>query len=117
VKTQIIIILKKNSTWKKYLAQYEHTREQGKVQSQLHGVSKHRYQRQKGQCTTRQPSWQWDLGHKTIKQNNYKGVTVGQSPATWDRTHTQTTTNNRKRKTRVSIQIFGKRSHTQTTTY
>jgi len=42
--------------------------QQGKVQSQLHGVSKHRYQRQKGQCTTRQPSWQWDSGPQTIGQ-------------------------------------------------
>ena len=26
------------------------------------------------------------LGHKTVKQNNHKVITVGQSPATWDRT-------------------------------
>jgi len=72
----------------------------------------------KGQSTTKQPSWQWDFGlQKIIKQNNHKGITGGQSPATWDRTHTQSTTSNRKRKTRVSIPAFGKRSHTQTTTY
>ena len=72
-----------------------------------------RYQRLKARAPLKQPSWQWDLGHKTIKQNNRKkGVTVVQSPATWDRTHTQTTMNNHKRETRVSILTFGKRSHT-----
>ena len=91
--------------------------QQGKLQSQLHGVSKHMYQRQKANAQLGNKVGNGTLGHKTIKQNNHKGVTVGQSPATWDRTHTQSTTNNRKRKTRVSIPVFGKQSHTQTTTY
>ena len=73
--------------------------QQGKVQSQLHGVSKHRYQRQKkANAQLDNQIGNGTFGHKTVKQNNHKVITVGQSPATWDSdTPTQSTTNDRKR--------------------
>ena len=71
MENQIIII--KKTLRGKHLANMSTPVQQGKVQSQLHGVSKHRYQRQKGQCTTRQPSWQWNFGPQNYRTNgNYQ---------------------------------------------
>jgi len=50
-------------------SQCEHTVQQGRVQSQLHGVSKHRYQRQKkANAQLDNQVGNGTLGHKTIGQ-------------------------------------------------
>ena len=53
------------------------------------------------------------LGHKTVKHNNHKVITVGQSPATWDRTHPRNLLQmTAKGKPGCHSPAFGKRSHT-----
>jgi len=61
--------IKENSTWKRHLANMSTPMQQGKVQSQLHGVSKHRYQRQKkANAQLDNQVGNETLGHKTIGQ-------------------------------------------------
>ena len=56
--------------------------QQGKVQSQLHGVSKHRYQQQKAKAQLCNQVGNGTLGHKTMGQtaiNDKVSTAKGQS--------------------------------------
>ena len=64
----------------KYLALYEHTRATGQV-------TKPTTRCLKTQVSVAKKANAQPDNHKTVKQNNHKVITVGQSPATWDRTH------------------------------
>ena len=77
---QIIIILKK-TLHGKHLANMSPTVQQGKVQSWLQGVSKHRFQRQKANAQLDNQVGNGTLGHKTIEQTAINNkVSTSQRP-------------------------------------
>ena len=82
MENQIIIILKKTLRGKKHLVNMNTPVQQGKVQSQLHGVSKHRYQRQKkANAQLDNQVGNGTLGHKTIGQTAINGkVSTAKGP-------------------------------------
>ena len=80
MENQIIIIMKKTLRGK-HLANMSTPVQQGKIQSQLQGVSKHRYQRQKANAQLDNQIGNRTLGHKTIWQTAINSkVSTSQRP-------------------------------------